>query len=487
MGGKTWTGPGSGYIPKNLSKGKGRSGNGLSNAAKISKKSPSPISKPAGIVKNVQSGGMPAEVKAFIRSNLTAVKAYIECLEDIMGGTASDTAATQNTQLQNYSSSESVDHINSRYQTAVPGPKTYQALPADQLLSFSSFMEEAFSLPIANNNDSNTSTRPSLPNEMVSDNSQSVSHDYEDINEQYKDAPLPIYPSRDYAAMYGVDAAFGVEDDDEEMFDDNEKPSDNSHPAQITQAVPAAIDPSVQARPQLYPNVHAPHRPTAHQQGRKMPAGMKKPGPVTSQNAPSKQTSTVAGQKRKREHPSQLQPASWLPPLSPAKPGLYDSIDHSTQNPSNEIRAYCPYPAPPEILTASKTMVDKNMESFLEKQEAGRNPSTNRIPWTVYEDDLIIKTMLEIRTDATVPQTEARFDVCIERIDWKAHGLFPRTHQGIKNMWCRVGRTRSGYDERKGFNQKPEHNRNGWKAKPGNTRAEKQANKAKKVKKMRLK
>lgn len=283
------------------------------------------------------------------------------------------------------------------------------------------------------------------------------------------------YPCRDYAARAGVNAAFCSIKHDEvsDGYQQNEQPSGFSVTSpQYWSAPPSHASMSGQAPIRLAP----------HQLGRKKPMDMRK---KSNKNLAARRASIpppiVAGQKRKRELPSQLEPADWLPPLSPARPVLYNSIDHSIVNPSNEIRAYCVYPAPPHVLAASKVMLDTNMANFQAKLMAGRNPSTNRIPWTIYEDDLVIKEMLKIRTDPTVPQTEKRFDVCIERVDWEAHGLFPRTHQGVKNMWCRVGRNRSGYDERKGFNQKPEHNRNGWRGKPGNTLAEKQANKAKRM------
>lgn len=185
--------------------------------------------------------------------------------------------------------------------------------------------------------------------------------------------------------------------------------------------------------------------------------------------------------KRKREHPSELEPTNWLPSLHPPNLALAKSIDHSTTNPSNDVRVATPYPTPPDILQASQAMIVTNINNYYNKLASGTLEKNNRIPWTVYEDDLIIRTMLEIRTDTSVPQTEKRFEECSKRIDWNQLGLCPRSGQAIKNMWCRVGRARSGFDERKGFNQKTEHARNGWKGKPGNTRADKEARKAKKV------
>ena len=43
-------------------------------------------------------------------------------------------------------------------------------------------------------------------------------------------------------------------------------------------------------------------------------------------------------------------------------------------------------------------------------------------------------------------------------------GLEPRSKASIKNMWCRVGRGRSGFDERKGIRRDPRFAVNTWKA-----------------------
>lgn len=74
--------------------------------------------------------------------------------------------------------------------------------------------------------------------------------------------------------------------------------------------------------------------------------------------------------------------------------------------------------------------------------------------------------MLEVSADPAVPKTEARFEEVGRRME--ADGLARRSKTSIKNMWCRVGRGRSGFDERKGVRRDARFAVNGWRAKEGN-------------------
>ena len=143
------------------------------------------------------------------------------------------------------------------------------------------------------------------------------------------------------------------------------------------------------------------------------------------------------------------------------------SIDHSKTNPSNEIRLKTPYPAPPEILSASYQKYLANIALANAKAAAGASDSSNRIPFTIYEDDQIIRHMLAVSRDDSVPQTEERFAEVSRRLCGDGAGVY-RSGTAIKNMWCRVGRGRSGFDERKGVRRSGMHVVNGWRAKPGN-------------------
>lgn len=397
-------------------------------------KAPSPVrpfaAKPQGVVKNARRAtGVPTEIKAYIRANLTAVLTYIDCLEDNDADTTPTTTAAEKDQVQESSSMQPVSQAAKNLNVSV---SSYQVDPVQaaqaptQLkedLSFLGFLDQGFNGFNAN---ADANAQPAYTNV------DNAAYKYVDITEADDDdnTPRPAYPSRQHFGEYAAEA-------DTDSVAEYER-------SQAPRAV--SLSQNYQQRAATKP-------------------------------------ATTNPLKRKREHPSQLQPTTWLPPLSPAQPWLLNTIDHATTNPGNEIRAHTIYPTPSPVLLASKSRANENMSTYLTKAAAGLPDEKNRVGWTLYEDDLIIKTMLEIRTDPSVPQTEKRFDVCAERIDWAGHGLYPRSHQAIKNMWCRVGRCRSGYDERKGFNQKSEHARNGWKGKPGNTKADKEA---RKVKKMRV-
>lgn len=154
-------------------------------------------------------------------------------------------------------------------------------------------------------------------------------------------------------------------------------------------------------------------------------------------------------------------------PFIPPNLSLARSIDHSKTNPSNDIRLKTPYPAPADILSASHKRYLSNIAIANAKAAAGASDSSNRIPFTIYEDDKIIAHMLAVSKDTSVPRTEERFAEVSRRLCGGGGAVF-RSGTAIKNMWCRVGRGRSGFDERKGVRRNTTHVVNGWRAKPGN-------------------
>lgn len=160
---------------------------------------------------------------------------------------------------------------------------------------------------------------------------------------------------------------------------------------------------------------------------------------------------------------------------------LARSIDHAKTNPSNTVRLKTPYPAPHDILTASKRKYQSNIDVANAKAATGAPDTSNRIPFTIYEDDQIIAHMLAVSQDPSVPQTEERFAEVSRRLCGDGRGVY-RSGTAIKNMWCRVGRGRSGFDERKGVRRRGDHVVNGWRAKPGNEKKKFDNNKNKRVK-----
>lgn len=156
-------------------------------------------------------------------------------------------------------------------------------------------------------------------------------------------------------------------------------------------------------------------------------------------------------------------------PFVPPNMKLVRSIDHSRTNPSNDLRLKCPYPAPADIFTASQAKYLDNVTVHNQKVAAGASPESNRIPFTIFEDDAIIRHMLDVSKNPDIPATEQRFEVVSQRLIADGMPAY-RTKTAIKNMWCRVGRGRSGFDERKGVRKDSAHVVNGWKAKPGSKR-----------------
>lgn len=139
-----------------------------------------------------------------------------------------------------------------------------------------------------------------------------------------------------------------------------------------------------------------------------------------------------------------------LSPLVTVDERLARSMDHSTKLPDANIRLACPYPAPYDILAASQM---KYQSLYAEIQAKAGSGNRDRVAFTVYEDDQIIRHMLNIRLDASIPETEKRFEVISQRLAADPNTPVPRSKMALKNMWCRIGRARSGFDERKAGNQ----------------------------------
>ena len=89
-----------------------------------------------------------------------------------------------------------------------------------------------------------------------------------------------------------------------------------------------------------------------------------------------------------------------------------------------------PYPTPDEKLQAEVGMIRGNGHK-----------------WTFEEQDLAIGYMYNMRDDPNMPKTEERFHEVSRRM--KQEYGYERSKNSVKNMWNRIGRHRSGFDERK--------------------------------------
>lgn len=163
-------------------------------------------------------------------------------------------------------------------------------------------------------------------------------------------------------------------------------------------------------------------------------------------------TSSEQGVKRKREVTEQPLANHTLVPFITPSSAIARSIDHATTNPSSKLRQKVPYPAPPDILAASHAKYQSNIEAAHQAilSKRATDPTYNKEPalaWTIWEDDLVIGHMLDIKLDPSVPLTEARFEECSRRLRDIDH--VDRAPGAVKNMWNRIGRARSGFDERK--------------------------------------
>lgn len=173
-------------------------------------------------------------------------------------------------------------------------------------------------------------------------------------------------------------------------------------------------------------------------------------GSTSTQAASSK--SSEHGVKRKRGVTEQPLANHTLVPFITPSSAAARSIDHATTNPSSKLRQIVPYPAPPDILAASHAKYRSNVEAAHQAilNKRATDPTYNKEPalaWTIWEDDLVIGHMLDIRLDPSVPLTEARFEECSRRLRDIDH--VDRAPGAVKNMWNRIGRARSGFDERK--------------------------------------
>jgi len=136
--------------------------------------------------------------------------------------------------------------------------------------------------------------------------------------------------------------------------------------------------------------------------------------------------------------------------FEPINEKLVRSLDHSVKLPDSKTRVACPYPAPFDILAASQI---KYQSLCHESAAKSGNGNRDRVAFTIFEDDQIIRHMLAVRLDASIPETERRFEVVSQRMAKDPRTPVPRSKMALKNMWCRVGRARSGFDERKAGNQ----------------------------------
>lgn len=113
--------------------------------------------------------------------------------------------------------------------------------------------------------------------------------------------------------------------------------------------------------------------------------------------------------------------------------GRGDSPKSTASQPSawpSEEDLSVPYPAPKKFL---------DREAGLHKGKGYK--------WTFEEQDLAIEYMYEMRDDPNMPKTEKRFEEVSHRLK-EEHGI-ERSKDSVKNMWNRIGRQRSKYDERK--------------------------------------
>ena len=78
-------------------------------------------------------------------------------------------------------------------------------------------------------------------------------------------------------------------------------------------------------------------------------------------------------------------------------------------------------------------------------QEVGL-PRGDRRRWTFEEQDMAIEHMFRLDKDPNCPRTEVRWTYISNHLI--EHGI-NRTPTAVKNMWNRIGRARSGLDERK--------------------------------------
>lgn len=104
-----------------------------------------------------------------------------------------------------------------------------------------------------------------------------------------------------------------------------------------------------------------------------------------------------------------------------------ESDNNNSDNDVTPARAMVPYPAPQNLLNASR------------QQVPGKK-------WRLFEEDIVIGHMLDIRDEGII-LSEERFRETCRRLE----GLnnIVRSWGAVKNFWNRTGRARSGFDERK--------------------------------------
>ncbi|RVX74706.1 hypothetical protein B0A52_01833 [Exophiala mesophila] len=117
-----------------------------------------------------------------------------------------------------------------------------------------------------------------------------------------------------------------------------------------------------------------------------------------------------------------------FPPSPRKRKAVTTTPKANTESGHQTIDPFIPYPAPADLL------------------EASRNEPAQK-KWRLFEEDACIKHMLDIR-DEGVLRGEARFAEAQRRMK-DFDGVEKLATHAVKNFWNRYGRARSGYDERK--------------------------------------
>jgi hypothetical protein len=180
---------------------------------------------------------------------------------------------------------------------------------------------------------------------------------------------------------------------------------------------------------------------------------------VNSRPAPSSATKPAANPPARKPYNAPLASSRFVQPPVPSSAfqtsthyqkltvengSSYDSAEddnsHSPKSTPSQPSAWpteedlsVPYPAPDKWLA----------------KERGKPTGTGR-KWTFDEQDIAIGYMYKMRDDPQMPKTERRFEE-VSRLMMEEHKI-ERSKNSVKNMWNRIGRARSKYDERKNKN-----------------------------------
>lgn len=205
-----------------------------------------------------------------------------------------------------------------------------------------------------------------------------------------------------------------------------------SHPAK-SQANPQA---NPQVSPQVNPQVNLTHSatsrvPTSNPTFANNPAKSQANPQVNPQvNLTHSATSRVPG----------TNPITAANPRTAPSPAEDDNGYHSEKSTSSLPSAWpskedleIPYPTPDKHLLPERSL-----------------PRGTGNKWTFDEQDIAIGFMYGLRDDPQGPRTEKRFEE-VSRLMMEVHNI-ERSKNSVKNMWNRIGRHRSQYDERKNKN-----------------------------------